>query len=91
MGWDDPLSYEFLERWCQLLSVLKGAGLISITCVHQLADAKVEQLVRFCDASRKAYAAIVYLRLEDGDSVDVKFLAAKDKSHISSWYHDSMA
>ena len=80
MGWDDPLSDEFLERWSQLLSMLKGPRLISITrCVHQLANPKVAQLVGFCDASSKAYAAVVYLRLEDGDSVDIKFLAAKTR------------
>ena len=80
VGWDDPLSHELLERWSQLLSMLKGAKLIRVTrCVHQLVNPKVAQLVGFCDASSKAYAAVVYLRLEDGDSVDVKFLTAKTR------------
>ena len=77
VGWDDPLSDEFLERWSQLLSMLKGARPISITqCVHQLANPKVAQLVKFCDALIKAYAAVVYLRHEDGD---VRFLATKTR------------
>ena len=80
VGWDDPLSDEILERWSQLLSMLKGARLISIKqCVNQLANPKVAWLVGFCDASSKAYAAIVYLTVEDGDSVDVEFLAAKTR------------
>ena len=80
VGWDDPLSHELLERWSQLLSMLKGAKLIHVTrCVHQLVNPKIAQLVGFCDASSKAYAAVVDLRLEDGDSVDVKFLAAKTR------------
>ena len=35
------------------------------------------RLVGFCDASTKAYAAVVYLRLESGEDVDVQFIAAK--------------
>ena len=35
------------------------------------------RLIGFCDASAKAYAAIVYVRLEDEGNVDVKFVAAK--------------
>ena len=31
VGWDDPLSHELLERWSQLLSMLKGAKLIRVT------------------------------------------------------------
>ena len=80
VGWDDLLSDEFLERWSQLLSMLKGARLISIKrCVDQLVNSKAARLVGFCDASSKAYAAVVYLRVEDGDSVDVEFLAAKTR------------
>ena len=80
VGWDDPLSDEFLNGWSQLLSMLKGANPISITrCVYRLADPKVAQLVGFCDASSKAYAAVVYLKLEDEDSVEVKLLGAKTR------------
>ena len=60
--------------------MLKGAKLIRITqCVHQLVNPKVAQLVGFCDASIEAYAAVVYLRLNDGDSVDVNFLVAETR------------
>ena len=92
VGWDDPLSDEFLNGWSQLLSMLEGANPISITrCVHRLADPKVAQLVGFCDTSSKAYAAVVYLKLEDEDSVEVKLLAAQDQSRTSSLYYDTAA
>ena len=66
VGWDDFLSDEFLERWSQLLSMLKGARLISIKrCVDQLVNTKAARLVGICDASSKAYAAVVYLRVKD--------------------------
>ena len=69
VGWDDPLKDELLERWSQLLSILRGAKPISIPrCVYnQRANPKTARLVGFCDASSKAYAAVVYLRLEYED------------------------
>ena len=37
------------------------------------------RLVGFCDASAKAYAAVVYLRLEGESHMSVRFLAAKTR------------
>ena len=37
------------------------------------------RLIGFCDASSKAYAAVVYMRIESEESVDVKFIAAKTR------------
>ena len=36
-------------------------------------------LVGFCDASTKAYTAVVYMGLETTLSVDIKFLASKTR------------
>ena len=80
VGWDDPLLDQHQEKWSQLLSMLKGARTISVPrCVFQTTSPKNARLVGFCDASAKAYAAVVYLRLEDETCVDVKFLAAKTR------------
>ena len=80
VGWDDPLLDQLQEKWRQLLSMLKGARTISVPrCVFQTTSPKNARLVGFCDASAKAYAAVVYLRLEDETCVDVKFLAAKTR------------
>ena len=80
VGWDDPLSDEFLKKWSQLLVMLKGAKAIAIPrCVYCTISPKTARLIGFCDASAKAYAAVVYVRFEDEDSVDVKFIAAKPR------------
>ena len=38
---------------------------------------KSVRLIGFCDASTKAYAAVVYLRIKDEAQVCVRFVAAK--------------
>ena len=40
---------------------------------------KSVRLVGFCDASAKAYAAVVYLRIEGETQVSVRFVAAKTR------------
>ena len=79
VGWDDPLSDELLKRWNQLLMMLKRAKTITIPRCVYIASPKVMRLLGFCDASAKAYAAVVYLRSENEDHVDVKFIAAKTR------------
>ena len=41
------------------------------------------QLVGFCDASVKAYAAAVYLRFGNGDKVCTRFVAARTRVPIA--------
>jgi len=83
VDWDEPLTGELLKQWKDLLAVLTDAKAITIprllypnrTCSIQSA-----RLVGFCDASLKAYAAVVYLRLETEEHrVDVNFVAAKTR------------
>lgn len=50
----------------------------SMLCIQPTCQSQ-DCTVGFCDASSKAYAAVVYFRLEYEDSVDVKFLAAKTR------------
>lgn len=78
VGWDKPLTGSLLENWDHLLSVLRSAGDIVIPrcLLCDTAQPTSVRLVGFCDASTKAYAAIVYMKLEGETSVDVKFLAA---------------
>ena len=80
VGWDEPLPDDFLKTWQQLLVMLSEAKAISIPrCVYRTTSPKSARLIGFCDASAKAYAAVVYIKLEDEDDVNVKFIAAKTR------------
>ena len=80
VGWDEPLTDDFLTTWQQLLVMLREAKAISIPrCVYCTISPKSARLIGFCDASAKAYAAVVYIKLEDEDDIDVKFIAAKTR------------
>lgn len=65
MGWDQPLSGELLQKWHQLVSSLQEKQSF---CYPPDVSSDGEpisfQLCGFCDASCKAYAAVVYLLLE---------------------------
>ena len=65
-GWDAPLTGDLLREWDQLLSLLQGLeSLVIPRCYFSdIPDCpKPVRLVGFCDASAKAYAAVVYLRI----------------------------
>ena len=60
--------------------MFRGAKTITIPrCLYGVVSQplKSARLFGFCDASAKAYVAIVYVRLECEACVDVKFLAVK--------------
>lgn len=81
MDWDEPLSGPHLENWNCLLRMLRGAKTVRTTqCLFSGVSQPLNsaRLVGFCDASNKAYAAVVYLRLEtEARQVTVRFVAAK--------------
>ena len=82
IGWDDLLTGSLLERWKQLLSTMKESRAITIPrCLFSDVSPPLNsvKLVGFCDASTKAYAAVVYLRLESEEDVGVQFIAAKTR------------
>ena len=80
VGWDEPLTGHHIDHWNHLQLILREAKPITIPCcVYNKTSqpTKSPRLVGFCDVSSKAYAAVVYVRLEDETGVDVKFLASK--------------
>jgi hypothetical protein len=82
VDWDEPLSGVLLERWNHLTSMLGSAKTITIPrCVcHTLSQPmQSASLIGFCDASSKAYASVVYLRLESGGNFEIRFIAAKTR------------
>lgn len=62
--------------------MMKEAQVITVPrylCQYFPIPCDSQRLIGFCDASTKAYAAVVYMRFEGEDSVDVKFVAAKTR------------
>ncbi len=84
IGWDVPLTGSFLKEWNDLLLSLMNAKSITVPrCVYSDVYSPIHSanLIGFCDASRKALAAVVYLKLvsEPRNQVSVKFIAAKTR------------
>lgn len=82
VDWDDPLTGELVEKWMELCTAVRGSeALIVPRCYFDRVEdpLKTTQIVGFCDASTKAYAAVVYLRLETEFHVYVRFLCAKTR------------
>ena len=61
-----PLEGELLSQWTNLIQEFEKLLEISVPRCYVLLDHKFvsQQLHRFCDASKRAYAAVVYLRTE---------------------------
>ena len=73
---------ELLKEWNALLADLKQAKSLSIPrCYSNRQEESLctYRLCGFCDASVRAYAAVVYLTVEADTHTEVKFLAAKTR------------
>lgn len=79
--WDEPLTGSLLDKWSQLLSMLQDTRIMIVPrCVYcHPANPIKSTLVGFCDASVKAYAAVVYLRMQYETHTTVHFLASKTR------------
>ena len=66
VGWDVPLEGELLSQWTNLIQEFKKLSEVSVPRCYILLDHKIvsQQLHGFCDASKRAYAAVLYLRIE---------------------------
>ena len=80
--WDSPLSGHFLLEWNNIIRELEGMDTLRIPRCYFRLDLKPQrvELHAFSDASKGAYAAVVYLRsIYNDGSVAVKLLASKTK------------
>ena len=78
--WDQPISGELLSKWQSLVSMLESGPQISIPrCFLYGVAEEVEsyKLHGFCDASKGAYAAVIYLVIKTSAGSHVKFVASK--------------
>ena len=84
LDWDEPLSGEALTRWNKLSSDLEHAQAIVLVIPRsyksRVNDAVTSaRLVGYCDASKSAYAATVYLQLKTVSCVLTEFVCSKTR------------
>ena len=80
--WDQPIGDSLVRKWQQLVAELKQAPPISIPrCYYHGITSQVEslRLYGFCDASEKAYAAMIYLVMQNGAENCVQFVVSKTR------------
>ena len=81
IGWDEPLEGEALRKWKTLIAELKKMEPVSIPR-WLFSNADQEDTITlhvFCDASKNAYAAVIYLVVTANGRVHVQQVAAKTR------------
>ncbi|CAB4040125.1 Hypothetical predicted protein, partial [Paramuricea clavata] len=82
IGWDERLDEESSNTWKLLQQELREATPIKTPrCYFNgvISEDITTSLEGFCDSSVKAYAAVVYLRLETRDCVQLNIVASKTR------------
>ena len=86
MKWDDPLTGELLTKWNLFAAGLKESNPLILprfylSQVHSQVPSSTMnlRLCGFCDASAKAYAAVVYLEIIVDQDSQFQFIAAKTR------------
>ena len=82
VDWDDQLEGEALRGWNRLSIDLEAISRVRVRrCYFRLTQKVVSsQLHGFSDASKRAFAAVIYLRVEyEGEEPEVTLVAAKTR------------
>ena len=81
LDWDDPVPDEVREAWIEWAKEINGFEAIRYPrCIKRDIEPQHMHLVLFTDASEKALAAVVYVRLQYGeDDFDCHLVLAKAK------------
>ena len=83
VAWDDPLPADLAQQWESLIAGLQGGPPISIPRVcfsGSYRQIKTCHLYGFCDASARAYAAVIYMVIETEEGYgEPCFVAAKSR------------
>lgn len=80
LGWDESVTMELHTVWERFRTELVYLKQIALPRCVMVAESKSVQIHGFCDASLKAYAAAVYVRVEDsGGNITVRLLASKTR------------
>ncbi|XP_058828066.1 uncharacterized protein LOC131687975 [Topomyia yanbarensis] len=83
VGWDDEIPDALNEKWEKWLKVLPSVRDVRVPrCYRLLVSNGPEtnvQLHTFVDASEDGYAAVVYLRFQQGNRIECSIVAAKSR------------
>ena len=82
LDWDEPLTPDLLSKWQTLVSSLQKVQPISIPrCYFENFTLAVSSCrpLGFCDASKSAYAAVIYLLIESECGCLARFVACKTR------------
>ncbi|XP_058811023.1 uncharacterized protein LOC131675913 [Topomyia yanbarensis] len=83
VGCDDPIDESLFQKWLAWLTVLPQVSSIEIPrCYRTLTsatDGTVVQLHTFVDASENVFAAAVYLRFQEGETIECRLAGAKTR------------
>ena len=80
-AWDDEVDLDIKKRFIKWGEELKEVNSIQIPrCILGLVDEGDNiSLHVFCDASKLAYAVVIFIRIERNSEVEVKFVQAKNR------------
>ena len=79
LDWDDPVPETILSKWTHFhvqLPLLKKLTIPRFVLSNQPSDI---QLHAFCDASEKAYCAVIYMRTVSDNNIHVSLLTSKTR------------
>ncbi|GFR32963.1 uncharacterized protein TNCT_559831 [Trichonephila clavata] len=79
--WDDPLPSHIekeWKKWCEELTHLGSLKIPRLVLDSTLLEDDIE-LHSFCDASKKAYGAAIYLRTKSRHGISVKLGTSKSR------------
>ena len=81
LDWDAHLDGELLKKWNGLLLGLQQSQPLYVPrcSFHGLDKPTSCNLVGFCDASKRAYAAVVYLKMRLADKCGVQFVVSRTR------------
>ena len=79
LEWDDTLSGEILRKWRYIATIFQQIVLTIPRCCFKGVEVNhnvTKRLIGFCYASKKAYAAVVYIKAGNGPA---RFIASKTR------------
>ena len=76
-SWDDPLSDDLLGEWNNIVESFWRISSLKISRFIGIVNEGTKQLLVFCDASMRAYATAIYLRIDDGNQCQINLLFSK--------------